>query len=105
MVCRRVLLVAILLYLALDLSLAAMPGAFVFEVADSVETTAGGRPTAKVVVVPAPPAGSSLIVSHLRCETWHRVPPRREVVDLGSPPAHRLARGACHPSPPSEDPS
>jgi hypothetical protein len=105
MVCRRLLVVAILVYVVLDLSVAAMPGAFVFEVADSVETTAGGRLTTKVVVVPASPAGSALIVSHLRRDTWRRLPPRREVVDPGHPPTHRLARAACHPSPPSEDPS
>jgi hypothetical protein len=105
MACRRVLLGAILLYVALDLSLAAMPGAFVFEIADSVETTAGGRPTAKIVVVSAPPAGSSLIVSHLRRDVWHRLRLPSEVVKPDGPRVPRLARGACAPSPPSEDPS
>ena len=39
----RVLLGAFLVYVALDLSLPAMPGAFVFDVGDSVEGTHGGR--------------------------------------------------------------
>ena len=34
----RAIIIAILIYLSLDLSLAAMPGAFVFEAADSVES-------------------------------------------------------------------
>ena len=40
---RQTLLFAVLLYVTLDLSLAAMPGAFVFEPADSVEGTHGAR--------------------------------------------------------------
>ena len=40
----QTLLFAFLLYVTLDLSLAVMPGAFVFEPADSVESTHGARP-------------------------------------------------------------
>ncbi len=94
---------AILVYVALDLSLPTMPGAFVFEPADSVESIGGGRLTARVVVLPTPAAGSSLIVSHLGSDLRHRLPPRSEVVVLGCPPARRLPRGTCHPSRPSED--
>ena len=45
---------AILVYVTLDLSLPTMPGAFVFEPDDSVESIGGGRLVAKIVVVPAP---------------------------------------------------
>jgi len=51
---RRAFLVAILVYVTLDLSLPTMPGAFVFEPDDSVESIGGGRLVAKIVVVPAP---------------------------------------------------
>jgi hypothetical protein len=53
---RRALLVVILVYVALDLSLPTMPGAFVFDPADSLESiqTARGRTTARVVVLPSP---------------------------------------------------
>ena len=103
--CRRALLVAVLVYVALDLSLPTMPGAFVFEPADSVESIGGGRPTVRVVILPTPAAGSSLIVSHLGRDLRHRLPPRSEVVVLGCTPTRRLPRGTCPPSPPSEDPS
>ena len=39
----RYVVVAVLIYLALDLSLASMPGAFVFEAGDSVETVQRSR--------------------------------------------------------------
>lgn len=45
---RRALLGALLIYIALDLSLPAMPGAFVFELADSVESTQNNRARAVV---------------------------------------------------------
>ncbi len=93
----------ILVYLALDLSLPTMPGAFVFEPADSVESVGGGRLTARVIVLTTPAVGSALIVSHLGSDLRHRLPPRSEVVVLGRAPAHRLPRGSCHPSRPSED--
>ena len=40
---RRALVLAILLYVTLDLSLPSMPGAFVFEPSGSVESTHGWR--------------------------------------------------------------
>lgn len=48
----RPALVALLLYVTLDLSLPAMPGAFVFEVEDSVESVHGGRSRSPVEVGP-----------------------------------------------------
>jgi hypothetical protein len=56
---RRALLAALLVYVTLDLSLPAMPGAFVFDVADSVESlkSSRGREAADVMVR-AQPAGA-----------------------------------------------
>jgi hypothetical protein len=104
MTCRRGLLVVILVYVALDLSLPTMPGAFVFEPADSVESIGGGRPTARVVVLPVPAAGSSQIAPRLRSDLRHRLPPRSEVAPLGRPPGHRPPRVIGDPSQSSEDP-
>jgi hypothetical protein len=54
---RRSTLCAILIYVALDLSLPMMPGAFVFEADASVESVQGSRGRAGVdVAVAAPPA-------------------------------------------------
>jgi hypothetical protein len=104
MKCRRGLLVVILVYVALDLSLPAMPGAFEFEPADSVESIGGGRLTAQVVVLPTPGAGSSQIASRLRRDLRHRLPPRSEVAPLGRSPGHRPPRVIGDPAQPSEDP-
>ena len=95
---------AILVYVALDLSLPAMPGAFEFEPVDSVESVGGGRLTARVVVPTGPAAGSSLVVSHLRSDLRHPVPPRSEVALLVGAPRHHPPRVVSDPSPPSEDP-
>lgn len=51
---RRLLVLAVLIYVALDLSIAAMPGAFVFESADSAESTqVRARAAAETIAVPA----------------------------------------------------
>jgi len=51
---RPALLLAILIYLTLDLSLPTMPGVFVFEAADSVESTQiRTRAAAETVAPPA----------------------------------------------------
>ena len=102
---RRSLLAAFLIYVTLDLSLAAMPGAFVFEPADSVDATHRGRAgeTAEVATPPAMPS-ESLEIAPPRRE------PRAEPVSA-SERTHRrvLARGALpravvDAAPGSEDP-
>jgi hypothetical protein len=57
---RRTLLVAFLVYLTLDLSLATMPGAFVFDASDSVEGLQAHRgPNApQAVLLPALACGA-----------------------------------------------
>jgi hypothetical protein len=71
---KRSLLFAILLYVTLDLSMAMMPGAFVFDVADSVESVqlSRGRAAAELVVVPAPVREANL-QSHPRMEIRPRL--------------------------------
>ena len=53
---RRRLLLALLLYVTVDLSLPAMPGAFVFDAGDSVESVQARRDasTAEPVLLPVP---------------------------------------------------
>ena len=51
---RRLLVLVILIYVTLDLSLPAMPGSFVFEPADSAESTqVRARAAAEIVALPA----------------------------------------------------
>ena len=103
---RRLWLVALLGYVALDLSLPAMPGAFVFDPSGSVESVDGGRvrSTDKTVALLTPTPQSSL-------------PARRPLLDGGrlAGATHRsrhvvrsivscLPRAACPAPPPSEDP-
>jgi hypothetical protein len=54
---HRTLLLVVLAYVSLDLSTPMVPGAFVFEVEDSVESVQGhgGRRTTQVVMAPLPP--------------------------------------------------
>lgn len=59
---RPALLLAILVYVTLDLSLAMMPGAFQFEPADSVETVQIGRARAAARIVVLPPVPGHALV-------------------------------------------
>lgn len=70
---RPVFLLAILIYVTLDLSLAMMPGAFQFEPADSVETIQIDRARlgARVAVLPAVP-GNALVWSQAPAEIKDR---------------------------------
>jgi hypothetical protein len=101
---RRRLLLVILIYVALDLSSPAVPGAFVFEPADSVESiqTPRGRATARVVVLPLPAEHAFLA---LQPRTDLR--PRQlagEVTAFARPVVSRLPRARCERARPSEDP-
>ncbi|HXD96236.1 MAG TPA: hypothetical protein VN646_06820 [Candidatus Acidoferrum sp.] len=95
---------AILVYVALDLSLPAMPGAFVFEPADSVDSIGGGRVAVRVVVLHAPAGNAVLPSTELHCGSPHRLRVSREGRPGGCLVVHRLLRVACDPSQPSEDP-
>jgi len=101
---RRAFLVAILVYVTLDLSLPTMPGAFVFEPDDSVESIGGGRLVAKIVVVPAPGGSSFLPWSQPPGDLRHRLRASRGVRLMGRRLVSWLPRATCAPSPPAEDP-
>jgi hypothetical protein len=103
---RRLFLVVVLVYLGLDLCLADMPGAFVFDADGSVDSISlvRARPDARVVAVPAPSPAESL---PLRPQTGSEVRPRP--ASTAGRPAPRVAsqclpRAACASSSLSEDP-
>jgi hypothetical protein len=101
---RRALLVAILVYVTLDLSLPAMPGAFVFEPDDSVESIGGGRQPAKVVVVPAPGGRSWLAWARPPVPLRDRLMASRAVAPVERPASSRMPRATYDRPPSSEDP-
>lgn len=57
---RRGVLLAVLVYVALDLSLPGMPGAFVFDTADSVESAQGARARGAGALVAAPTSAGQI---------------------------------------------
>jgi hypothetical protein len=99
------LLLAILTYVTLDLSLPTMPGAFVFEPSDSVESAQMSRVrrAAEVAVLPAI-ARDPFIVSQPPPSSSERLAPTAIVAS----PEHRAhsfpRRLAPDPASPSEDP-
>jgi hypothetical protein len=96
---------AILVYVTLDLSLPTMPGAFVFDPADSVEGThARGRQAADVTVLSPTPTGHSFVLSPSRIDLRHRLPPLSDIVRLKRSAARFLPRVICVRSPLAEDP-
>jgi hypothetical protein len=101
---RRLLLLALLVYVALDLSCADMPGAFMFEPEDSVESVDVPRTrlTGKIVALPAP-IMDSVSLSQPRSDFRHRVPTLSRVARVGRPVVSCLPRAHCDPARPSED--
>ena len=102
---RRALLLAVLVYVGLDLSLPAMPGAFVFEPGNSVEGTqvARGRLATEVVTLPTLTGHSPLLLQP-RIDLRHRLPPISDFMRIARSVSRCLPRAACAPSPLSEDP-
>jgi hypothetical protein len=103
---RRGLLLVILIYVALDLSFPEMPGAFVFDAADSVESiqVARARTTASVLVLPTPAREPFVLSQQARGELRHRLPQRSELACSRCPVVNRLPRATCASPPSSEDP-
>lgn len=98
------LVLAILIYVMLDLSLAAMPGAFVFEPAESVESTRiRARAGAETVVLPAPPR-DAFVLSQLPLVAKDPLAPTLAVERRGPPVQSWRSRAPYDPAPPSEDP-
>lgn len=105
MKCRRGILLAILLYVPLDLSLPTIPGVFTFEAADSVEMHSGraGRRNTEISVLPAV-ARDSFDVSKPPIDLRDRLAANNNIAPLGHPMLNRLARATLDPASPSEDP-
>ena len=102
---RRGFLVAFLVYMALDLSLPAMPGAFVFDIAESVEGARMSRvrQTAELVVAPAPPRFPAVLPEP--SAPLLRPRPRLRGLDRLAGLAGRcLPRAVCMPRSLGEDP-
>jgi hypothetical protein len=96
-------LVALVVYVTLDLSLPAMPGAFVFEPADSVESAQGsrGRVAGDVRLVPVPLPAAAFLTPQ-RLEDGPKPDRRPGLAELCV--VSRLPRAVLAPAPPSEDP-
>jgi hypothetical protein len=101
---HRALLLAILMYVTLDLSMPAMPGAFVFAPDDSVESAQGsrGRGSARVVL-PLPKDPS--VLSGSAIQPTERPRPLIRVAPPKSRAMSSLPRAILGPAPsPPEDP-
>jgi len=102
---RRGLLIGLLAYVTLDLSLPTMPGAFVFEPGDSVETIRINRSRGAEVVFLATPQPALLVVSRPSLEAvTDRIPETLPAAPAAHRVAHRLPRAALDTARPSEDP-
>ena len=101
---RPALLLAVLLYVTLDLSLPTMPGAFVFDPAESVESThARARAVAEIVVLPAP-APDTFALWQPPVDVRARLTPIVAMERARRPVLSWRARALLDPAPPSEDP-
>ncbi|HKW94046.1 MAG TPA: hypothetical protein VJX92_19305 [Methylomirabilota bacterium] len=96
---------AILIYVALDLSLPAMPGAFVFEPADSAEgAQVRARAAAEIVALPALARDPRLALFQPPLEGDERPAPVTAVERRARPIASRQSRALHDAVPSSEDP-
>ena len=102
---RRCLLGAVLVYVALDLSVAAIPGAFVFEITECVEAVyRGWNPrTADPFALPSPSPESSLVTPRPREPRVH-LRPVRETPRRHAPVPVRLRAATAAAARSSEDP-
>lgn len=96
---------AILVYISLDFALPAMPGAFVFEPTESVETIQVNRSRADLDVVVALPLPKCPIVPPVpRVELTGTFVSSRAVTPVIRPAVDHLPRATLHSAPPTEDP-
>lgn len=101
---RPALLLAILLYVALDLSLPAMPGAFVFDAADSVESTqTRTRLSVETVLLPVP-VQDAVVPAPLPRDDRDRLASAERAERERRPVPIRRTRTLHDPAPSSEDP-
>jgi hypothetical protein len=97
------LLPAILVYISLDFCLPAMPGAFVFEPAESVETVRLDRSHADVEALVTLPLARIPLVPPLLVERTNALALRREATPVVRPPIGHLPRAALGSARPTED--
>jgi hypothetical protein len=101
----RVVLFAILMYVALDLSLPTMPGAFVFEPADSAEGThIRARVEAETVALPAQAREPAFVLFQSPLEVKVRLVPVNSAERPGRPVVSWRSQAPYNSAPPSEDP-
>jgi len=103
--CRRWILLIVLHYVTLDLSVPAIPGAFVFESGDSLDMSSGRASdnTADAALLPAL-AGVSVVVSQPPLDLRGQLAVTRKAALRGAPVLSRLPRATLDPASPSEDP-
>jgi hypothetical protein len=101
---RRFRLLAILLYVGLDLCLPDMPGAFVFDADGSVQSVevARSRPTGKIVVLVSPATGCPQSSGPSLRDDDHPRPLRGPAAPRGHRMTSYLPRARCT-SAPAED--
>lgn len=99
------LLLAILVYITLDFALPTMPGAFVFEPSDSVETvqTKIGRASIEVMAW-RPLSLTPFVFPRPQMEVGRALVSSRRVTSVSRPPVDHLARGTLEPTASTEDP-
>lgn len=100
MICRMLLVALVVGYFTADFCLPAMPGAFVFDPADSVD---GSRArTANVVV--APSVVTDAFIPRLRTPVLTRLAQTETMTPHRAPVVNRLPRATLDPIPSAEDP-
>jgi hypothetical protein len=103
MMCYRAVLLAIVVYVSLDVALPMMPGAFVFDPGDSIESTELRRDSACALIpLPALVQDWSAQVAS-RFDVADRRTPIREVVWCEPPVARWRPRSGLSAPSPSED--
>lgn len=101
---RPALLLAILVYVTLDLSLPAMPGAFVFDSSDSVESIRiRARAAIEIAVLPAS-ARDAFVLSRPPLDVKDRLTPAESIQRARRPVLSWRSRALHDPAPPSDDP-
>jgi len=101
----RPLVLAILVYVTLDLSLPGMPGAFVFEPAGSTEGAhVRARAADETVAMPVQALGQVSGLVQPTLEVRERLAPVPPAEPRGRHVVDRLSRALLDAAPPSEDP-
>ena len=102
---RRLLVLAVLIYVTLDMSLPAMPGAFVFAPADSAEgTEVRARAAAETVALPAQARDAGFVLFQPPLEVEERLASVSSAERHGQPVVSWRSQAQYDPAPPSEDP-